>query len=208
MTNQLFPDKKFLEFWGNLLINAAKGQEQFEQLASLMQYPTMGTETRASEGIDGLFKQFYDLNSASSPKKENSPSSGRDDGIDTPHSIHDLNDAYDHFFQSFSAYAELWGWVPKKEHDALKQKHETLKKNHQSLQNAHDTLTTQCETQKQLIVRLKQLLNEDGKGEMAFFQELQNLAQKQSDDFQTFMNRLGNVFTHDGDTPDSDHDTK
>jgi hypothetical protein len=45
-----------LEFWGNFLINAAKGQKQLEDMSKWMQ--------QGFEGFDeltGMFKKFYGL---------------------------------------------------------------------------------------------------------------------------------------------------
>jgi hypothetical protein len=49
-----YMDKYFLEFWGNFLINTAKGQKQMEDMSKWMQ--------QGFEGFDeltGMFRKFW-----------------------------------------------------------------------------------------------------------------------------------------------------
>ena len=193
MTDQLFPDKKFLEFWGNLLINAAKGQEQFEQLASLINLPaSMPPDTMKLQGMDRLLKQFYNMGR---PSAEGKDASKHPPGDSTQGQRPDMKEAYGNLTESFSTYAKLWGWIPQKDHEALQKELDTLTQTLDSLQRSHDALTKKSQTQEELISRLRKLLSDDGKGDVVFFQELQDLAKKQSEDFQTFMSGLGTIFT-------------
>ncbi|MFZ0450331.1 MAG: hypothetical protein WAL98_13930 [Desulfatiglandaceae bacterium] len=100
-------DKKFLEFWGNLLINAAKGQEQLEDMTKWM-----GQGLKGFENYSDMFRKLYGL-----------------DGVDED-SSEDLKQrqrAAAEFQKSFKDYMDLMGVVPKQEHLALVQKYEELK---------------------------------------------------------------------------------
>ena len=52
-----FMDKHFLEFWGKFFINAARGQECFEQMAKWM-----GQGFQGSGDHMDLFRKCYGLN--------------------------------------------------------------------------------------------------------------------------------------------------
>jgi len=100
-------DKQFLEFWGTFLINAAKGQKQFEDMATWM--------TQGLEGFDELtamFTKFYGLEHL----EKDSP-----DGMET------WKKASENFQKSFKDYMRLMGVVPKDEHLDLLKKYEALK---------------------------------------------------------------------------------
>jgi hypothetical protein len=152
------------------------------------------------QGMDRLLKQFYDMGRRPSAEgKDASPPPG--DG--TKSQIPDMKEAYGNLTESFATYAKLWGWIPQKDHEALQKELDTLTKSLDSLQRSHDALTKNSQTQEELISRLRKLLSDDGKGDVLFFQELQDLARKQSQDFQTFMTGLGTIFTQK-----EDNDTK
>ena len=100
-------DKHFLEFWGNFLINAAKGQKQMEDMSKWMQ--------QGFEGFDELtamFKKFYGLEHMEK---------------DTPIYMETWKQASENFQESFKDYLRLMGVVPKDEHLALVKKYEELK---------------------------------------------------------------------------------
>jgi phage tail tape-measure protein len=100
-------DKHFLEFWGNFLINAAKGQKQMEDISKWMQ--------QGFEGFDELtamFKKFYGLEHMEK---------------DTPTYMETWKEASEKFQESFKDYLRLMGVVPKDEHLALVKKYEELK---------------------------------------------------------------------------------
>jgi len=100
-------DKNFLEFWGNLLINAAKGQEQLEDMTKWM---TQGLE--GFEDLSNMFRKFYGL-----------------DGVDeaSPQYLKKWQNAASEFQKSFRDYLDLMGIVPKEEHLSLVKKYEDLK---------------------------------------------------------------------------------
>jgi len=100
-------DKHFLEFWGNFLINAAKGQKQMEDMSKWMQ--------QGFEGFDELavmFKKFYGLEHMEK---------------DTPAYMETWKKASENFQKSFKDYLNLMGVVSKDEHLALVGKYEELK---------------------------------------------------------------------------------
>ena len=100
-------DRHFLEFWGNFLINAAKGQKQMEDISKWMQ--------QGFEGFDeltGMFKKFYGLEHMEK---------------DTPAYMETWEKASEKFQESFKDYLRLMGLVPKDEHLTLVNKYEELK---------------------------------------------------------------------------------
>lgn len=100
-------DRHFLEFWGNFLINAAKGQKQLEDMSKWMQ--------QGFEGFDeltGMFKKFYGLEHMDK---------------DTPAYMETWKEASEKFQESFKDYLRLMGVVPKDKHLALVKKYEELK---------------------------------------------------------------------------------
>jgi hypothetical protein len=101
-------DKKYLEFWGNYFLSAARSQEQLEELARL-----------AKQGFNmmeeqwGLFRKFYGMvDSAESDVKE------RDR----------RQKSFADFKKGYKEFLELMGAVPKEEYDELVSRYEALKK--------------------------------------------------------------------------------
>jgi hypothetical protein len=101
-------DRHFLELWGNLLINAAKGQKQIEELT---QWISQGL--KGSEGLSAKFRKYYGLNGLDQE--------GTDDPKAWQNAVHD-------FQRSFKDYLNLMGVVSKDEHLTLVRKYEDLKK--------------------------------------------------------------------------------
>ena len=100
-------DRHFLEFWGNFLINAAKGQKQMEDISKWMQQDFEGFDE-----LTGMFKKFYGLEHMEK---------------DTPAYMETWKEASEKFQESFKDYLRLMGVVPKDEHLALVKKYEELK---------------------------------------------------------------------------------
>ena len=101
-------DRHFLELWGNLLINAAKGQKQIEELTQLLHQGTKGFE-----GQNATFRKFYGLNSMNE---------------ESPDFLKASKNAADDFQKSLKEYLDLMGVVRKDEHLKLVGKYEDLKK--------------------------------------------------------------------------------
>jgi hypothetical protein len=95
-------DRQFLEFWGNYLLAAAKGQKQLEDLNRWISQGFSGFEE-----LTAMFNKFYGLER---PPKENSDSA----------------EAWEHaaagFRNSFNTYLDLMGVVPRDKYQALEQK--------------------------------------------------------------------------------------
>ena len=100
-------DKHFLEFWGNFLINTAKGQQQLEDLTKWVRQGFTGFEE-----MTALFQKVY--------------------GLDKVNQVSPLypqmfNNAQEDFKKSFHDYLNLLGVVPRDEHLELMKKYEELK---------------------------------------------------------------------------------
>ena len=97
-------DRHFLEFWGNFLLNAARGQEQVEEMAKWIQQGFSGFEH-----LKGVFRDYYGLNEES------------------PEDLKAWKKAESDFRKSLKDYLSLFGVVPVDEHLALVKKYEELK---------------------------------------------------------------------------------
>jgi hypothetical protein len=100
-------DKHFLEFWGNFLINAAKGQKQLDDMSKWMQQGFKGF----NEFTD-MFKKFYGLEHMEK---------------DTSSYMETWKKASENFQKSYKDYLHMMGVVPKDEHLTLVRKYEKLK---------------------------------------------------------------------------------
>jgi hypothetical protein len=99
-------DRHFLEFWGNYLTNAAKGQKQFEDMAAWM-----GQGLRGFEYLTTLFRQCYGLAELEE---------------DTPEYLKTWKKAEQDFRTALKDYLSFFGVVPREEHLALVKKCEEL----------------------------------------------------------------------------------
>jgi phage tail tape-measure protein len=102
----LLVDRHFLEFWGNFLINAAKGQKQMEDMAKWM---TQGL--KGFEDLTTMFRKFYGLDKLSES---------------APDYVKTWEKAVQDFQKSFQDYLNLFGVVPRQEHLELVKKYEAL----------------------------------------------------------------------------------
>jgi uncharacterized coiled-coil protein SlyX len=101
-------DSQFLEFWGNYLLAAARGQKQLEDLNQWISQGFSGFEE-----LTAMFKKFYGL--------ERSPEENSD-------SAKAWENAAAGFRNSFNAYLDLMGVVPQDKYQALEQKYAALQK--------------------------------------------------------------------------------
>jgi hypothetical protein len=106
-------NKDFLEFWGNLFINAAHGQKQLEELTSWMQQGMTGAEQ-----MTAMFSKFYGLDKLSK---------------DNPNYFELWDKASKDFHNSLTEFFNVMGLVSKDEHLALIKKYEQLKKENEDL---------------------------------------------------------------------------
>lgn len=97
-------DKQFLEFWGNFLLSAAKGQRQVDEFSRWM---SQGME--GFQDLNDMFRKFYRLD-------------------DTEAADPDMwTSAQSTFRDAYKAYLDSMGVVPKSEYTDLKQQFEALK---------------------------------------------------------------------------------
>lgn len=136
-------DKHFLEFWGNFLLNAARGQEQLEEMTKWIQQGFTGFD-RLSE----MFLKCYGLD-----EKSASDSSTREK-------------AQADFQKSFRDYLSLFGVVPKEEHLDLVKKYEELRQRVTGLEETNRHLRMLLEEkgfdQSKVITGLQELMVEQG----------------------------------------------
>jgi hypothetical protein len=119
-------DRHFLEFWGNFLINAAKGQKQLDDMAKWM---TQGL--KGFEDLTAMFRKFYGLDRLSES---------------APGYLKTWEKAARDFQESFHDYLNLFGVVPRQEHLKLVKEYEALK----------EKVVTQEETIKYLRMLLEE----------------------------------------------------
>ena len=99
-------DRQFLEFWGNYLLAAARGQKQLEDLNQWISQGFSGFEE-----LTAMFQKFYSLKH---PDRENTDSAKA------------WQSATSDFREAFKAYLNLMGVVSKDEYQALARKNAKL----------------------------------------------------------------------------------
>ena len=149
-------DRQFLEFWGQYLLAAAKGQKQLEDLNQWICQGFSGFEE-----LSALFKKLYGL--------EHPPQKDAD-------SAKAWESAVAGFRDSFNAYLDLMGVVPRDKYLALEQQCTRL-------QNKVDD-------QEETIKILRSLLTEDGTYQGETVKVFQDLVNKQSDAFEKLMRKM------------------
>lgn len=100
-------DKNFLEFWGNFLLNAAKGQEHLDDINKCIREGFEGFEQHMS-----LFQKCYGLDRESES---------------SPDHMEMWSKAASDFQNSYKEFLGFMGLVPKEEYLALTEKYEALK---------------------------------------------------------------------------------
>ena len=137
-----------------------------KQFEKLSDWINKGFKGLEVEGMEELFRSCYGI--AGSQK-------------DSSHENERFKEAMDTFRSSFSSYVQQMGWVPAKEHNDLKSEYEKLQK--------------QVEGQQIIIEQLNNILgitNDMGHGE--FFQQMQRLGKKQSDQLRDLMQAFQQAF--------------
>jgi len=113
-------DKQFLEFWGNLLLQAAKGQAQMENIGKWITQGTGGGQT-----LEDQFRRAYHLDS-----KETS-------ATDHPDAF---QQAADRFKEAYEDYLSLLDVVPRTRFRELESKNASLQEEVTRLQKEIDRL--------------------------------------------------------------------
>ncbi|MBF0411486.1 MAG: hypothetical protein HQK70_02100 [Desulfamplus sp.] len=184
-------DRKFLEFWGNMFLNIAKGQEHIEQISSVMNMDSItNMDFMNFKEMARMFRQSYGLPLDESGKKESEKPNLNVDGTETLK----LNESLEAFQSSFTKYVTIWGWIPKKTHDELKQSYESLQQEYNILKKDYDNLKQKSDIQEEIISQLRDILNAKGMGSVELFQHIQNLTRKQTDEVQNLIQNLQNIF--------------
>ena len=101
-------DKQFLEFWGNMMLSSAKGQQQFEDIMKL---------------FSGNFTEFKDITSTFCKMYGLDPEAQR-----APGNLNIWQKAFDEFQRSFGELAIMMDLVPRKEYITLSRENQDLKK--------------------------------------------------------------------------------
>lgn len=135
-------DTQFLEFWGNFMLNAARGQKQLEDLEKWMRGGFTGYEELTS-----LFRKIYGLEGVS---KESSDYQKIWTG------------AQETFKESLKDYLALMGVVPREEYLTLVKKYEELK----------EKVASHEETIKHLRMLLSEAKNKEYQDLAGHFDEL------------------------------------
>jgi hypothetical protein len=160
-------DKRFLEFWGNLLIDAAKEQKRMENLAQWIQQGFKGVDEFTT-----MFNKFYDLEQMEQ---------GTTDYMES------WKKASENFLQSFNNYLDAMGLVPKDKYMALIKKYEELKQK----------VTAQEETINHLRMLLEEKTAESQEELVQGFQDLIDKQSKQfQETMETFGSFFNNENNH------------
>ncbi|GBC63608.1 hypothetical protein DENIS_4606 [Desulfonema ishimotonii] len=163
-------DEKFLEFWGNLLINAAHSKQQMDQMFQWMQQGGAGMDKSSppkspfpgSGELFSTFQKLYGLDNYSERSEEYQKT---------------LDQALKDFHESFKEYLSRMGIVSREEHLTLVGKYEKLK--------------ARCADQEETIRHLKMLLDARQGGQPDMFQEM---VRCQGEVFQNMMKDFSQYF--------------
>ncbi len=99
---------QFFEFWGNFLINVAKGQKQLDDMSTWMKQGYNDADDLAS-----LFRRCYGLNASDTGTAQDPQA---------------WQEAVGEFQNTFTQFAAQWGWVPQAEHQQALEKCAALEK--------------------------------------------------------------------------------
>ena len=99
-------DRQFLEFLGNFLLNAAKGQKQLEDMTRWI-----GGGFSGFDDLTRMFRKFYDMNGLP---------------LASPDYTRAWEKASENFKQSYHEWLNLMNVIPKSEYQTLQKKCEIL----------------------------------------------------------------------------------
>lgn len=180
-------DEKFLEFWGNLLLNAARSKKQGDDLMRWLRLglpgmaapPSPKTGGSGFEEMTAAFKKLYGLDKISAPKEDPQQA---------------WAEALQDFQKSFQDYLAVYGVVPKKEHLALVEKYENLK--------------AKSMDQEETIRHLRMLLSDRKEAQVDAATQLQDIVRNQGELFQKMMIDFSQYFSNETSTAESKPNTK
>lgn len=159
-------DRHFLEFWGNLFINASKQQKQLEDLAKWMQQGFKGFDE-----LTAMFKKFYGLEQTEK---------------DTPAYMESWEKASENFLDAFNNYLDVMGLVPIEKHLALIKKYEELEKKFVAQEKTINHLRLlleekKTESQKELVQGFQDLIEKQSKQFQETMETFGGFFQKKND---------------------------
>lgn len=140
-------DEKFLEFWGHFLLAAAKGQRQLDEFSRWLSQGMIGFSD-----LTAMFRQFYGLGSEAAGKEK------------------DWKAARSAFENSYRAYLDTLGVVPKSAYMDLQRQLEALQK--------------KVQDQEAALRKLRLELSESRLAQGDVVRGFQELIQVQSEQFQ------------------------
>ncbi len=153
-------DAKFLETWGNMLINIAKSQQQVEEITKWAQQGMS-----IFEGQKELLRNHSTLKSQPEPEPDSSNV--------WPKAFTDFQGSFINFPKSFKEYTDMLGVVPKEDYQALLRKCDDLEK--------------KVAEQEATIRQLKMVWDGKGVNQEEVAQGVQDLMTKQSEQFSKLM---------------------
>ena len=159
-------DEKFLEFWGNLLLNAARGKKQSDDISNWMQksleamsgFSAPQQSVSSVEEVPAMFQKFYGLDQLPERSSEYQSVSKK---------------ATEDFQESFNNYLSMMGIVSKKEYLDIVEKYEKLK--------------VKCAGQEETIKHLQMLLDAKNTDQGDAVRGLQNVMKDQTELFQKML---------------------
>lgn len=179
-------DEKFLEFWGSLLLNAARSKKQTDHMLRWMQngFPNLDESSSDKQipdfsELSRIFRKLYGLDSISPCNDDYKELSGK---------------ALKDFQKSFTDYLALMGIVSKQEHLSLVEKYENLK--------------VRCAEQEETIKHLKMLINAKGTSHAELSSNFENIFKNQGELFRKIMTDFGQYYNKTEPQKDSDNHTQ
>lgn len=164
-------DEKVLEFWGNLMLQAAKGKKQSDDLFRWMRAGFADGQSLYSiknpfgfEETAALFRRMYGLDKTQDRSDDFQKATEK---------------ALGDFQKSLRDSLNLMGLVPKREYLDLVEKYEKLK--------------ARCADQEETIAHQKMLLEAGGTAQADLTARFQNMVQNQGDIFQKMVREFGNM---------------
>jgi phosphoglycerate-specific signal transduction histidine kinase len=155
-------DKQVFEIMGNILLQAAKSQEQYEKFSGWLKNVFQVSEKETKNDTDELMSALKKIYSMGSVKNKDEPP------------IPDVLDQLgQNFQQSIDTFMDMMSCVPRHKHIELIEKYENLKKT--------------CEEKDETIKNLRLLLSEKTAGVSDTVNELHDIIQKQTEQFMHFM---------------------
>jgi hypothetical protein len=155
-------DADFLEFWGNLLLNAAKSQRASQALADNMQHGF-----KAMSEFSELFQKAYGIDPSTEKRAAEADNSNG------------LQQAMQRYHKAFATFIQMLDVVPRSTHKALEERYDRLQKE-----------MMQCQaTVVRLESQLKKCRSEEDQA--AFSTEFGELMEKQTRQFAQLVDSFG-----------------